>query len=224
MVNNALQSLGGYTVVLVVFAGVAIFLVLRLRSVLGKRVGFEKPPLPQGSAPPFNGPVLEAKALPPEPGRGVPDPRSELGQRLMNIVNRDQNFDPPVFLSKAEAAFRTIVTAFAVGDRTMLQSMLTPHVYQTFEQAITTREAAGVRQRTEIRSILSAGIEDALLSGSIAVVVVRFISAQISQQLDSAGVALPGSETQEDLTDLWTFERDLSSQDPVWRLSAARSG
>lgn len=223
MVNNALQSLGGYTVVLVVFAGLAIFLVLRLRSVLGKRVGFEKPPFPQGSAPPFNGPVLDARALPPEPGRGVPDPRSDIGQRLMQIVNRDPKFDPPVFLSQSEIAFRTIVTAFAVGDQTTLQSMLTPHVYQTFAQAIATREAAGERHRTEIRAILSAEIEDALLSGSVAAVVVRFVSAQVSQLLDATGAALPGSETQEDLTDLWTFERDLSSQDPVWRLSAARS-
>lgn len=223
-VNNALQSFGGYAVVLVIFAGIAIFLVLRLRSVLGKRVGFEKPPLPSGVAPPFNGPVLEARALPPEPGRSVPDPRSPLGQRLMLIVNRDQTFDPPVFLSQAESAFRTIVTAFAAGDHATLQSLLTPHVYQTFAQAIAAREAAGERQRTEIKAILSAGIEDALVSGSIAAVVVRFISAQINQQLDPNGTPLPGREMQEDLTDLWTFERDLSGKDPVWRLSAARSG
>lgn len=223
-VNNALQSFGGYTVILVVFAGIAIFLILRLRSVLGKRVGFEKPPLPPGNAPPFNGPVLEAKALPPEPGRFVPDPRSALGQKLMQIVNRDPHFDPPQFLSQAETAFRTIVTAFAAGDRATLQALLTAHVYQTFEQAIAAREEAGERQRTEIKSILAAGIEDAVLSGDIAVVVVRFTSAQISQQIDTANNPVPGSERQEELADLWSFERNLSGQDPVWRLSAARSG
>lgn len=223
-VNNALQAFGGYTVILVIFAGIAIFLILRLRSVLGKRVGFEKPPLPSGSAPPFNGPVLDARALPPEPGRVVPDPRSPLGQRLMQIVNRDPQFDPPLFLSQAEGAFRTIVTAFAAGDRATLQALLTAHVYQTFSQAIEAREASGERQRTEIRSILSAEIEEALLSGDIAAVVVRFTSVQLNQTLDATGMPVPGQETQENLADLWTFERDLSSKDPVWRLSAARSG
>lgn len=223
-VNNALQSFGGYTVILVIFAGIAIFLILRLRSVLGKRVGFEKPPLPPGNAPPFNGRVLDATALPPEPGRSVPDPRSPLGQKLMQIVNRDDHFDPPRFLSQAESAFRTIVTAFAAGDRATLQALLTPHVYQTFEQAIIAREAAGERQRTQIKSIITADIEDALLSGDIAVVVVQFTSSQVSEQLDAANNPVPGSERQEELTDLWSFERNLGGQDPVWRLSAARSG
>lgn len=224
VVGNTLQSLGGYSVILVVFAGIALFLVLRLRSVLGKRVGFEKPPLPPGNAPPFNGPVLEPIARPLESRRSVPDPRSPLGQRLMQIVNRDQTFDPPQFLSQAESAFRTIVTAFAAGDRLTLQSLLTPYVYQTFEQAIATREAAGERQRTEIQSILSTGIEDAVVAGEIAVVVVRFVSAQLIQQLDAAGVPLPGREESQDINDLWSFERNLGGSDPVWRLSAARSG
>ena len=223
-VNNALQSLGGYIVVLVILAGVALFLVLRLRSVLGKRVGFEKPPLPSGSAPPFSGPVLEARALPAESGRSVPDPRSTLGQLLMQIVNRDPQFDPPVFLSQAETAFRTIVTAFAAGDHATLQALLSPHVYQTFSQAIDAREQAGERMRVEVKSILSAAIEDAVISGDVAVVVVRFVSAQLSQPLDAAGSPIPGQEQQEDLTDLWSFERNLSGKDPVWRLSAARSG
>ena len=227
--ENALQSLGGFPVALVIFAGIAIFLVLRLRSVLGKRVGFEKPPIhpnaPDSGA--FNlgaAPVIEGQAMPlSEPGRAVPDPRSALGQRLMEIVNRDPHFDPPQFLAQAETAFRNIVTAFANGDRATLQSLLTPHVYETFEAAIAAREAAGERQQTEIKSILSAGIEDAQLSGDLAVVIVRLVSAQHNQRLDASGTPIPGSEEQGDLSDLWTFERNLKNNDPTWRLSAARS-
>lgn len=222
--DNTLQSLGGFPVALVIFAGIAIFLVLRLRSVLGKRVGFEKPPV-QPTAPGFQqGPVIEGQATPlAEPGRSVPDPRSDLGQRLMEIVKRDPHFDPPQFLTHAESAFRTIVTAFAAGDRAALQPLLTPHVYETFEAAIAAREAASERQQTDIKSIISVGIEDAQLSGDLAVVIVRFDSAQRNLRLDASGNPIPGSEEQSDLSDLWTFERNLRGNDPNWRLSAARS-
>ena len=223
--DNALQSLGGFPVVLVIFASIAIFLVLRLRSVLGKRVGFEKPPLPTGAAPDFpQGPVIQGQALPPSAhNHAVPDPHSDLGQRLMQIVNRDPQFDPPQFLAQAEASFRSIVTAFGDGNRAVLQSLLTPHVYQTFESALAAR-GPGERQHTEIRSILSAGIEDAQLSGDLALVVVRLVSAQFTQHLDANGNPVPGSEEHADLCDIWTFERNLRGKDPVWRLSAARSG
>ncbi|MDE1895943.1 MAG: Tim44/TimA family putative adaptor protein [Rhodospirillales bacterium] len=226
MAANALQSLGGFPVVLVIFAGIAIFLVLRLRSVLGKRVGFEKPPLQPGAAPGFQpGPVIEGRVLPAAtPGRSIPDPQSALGQRLMQIVNRDPQFDPPEFLSHAEAAFRAIVTAFSAGDRATLQTLLTPHVYQTFEAAISTRSGAAEQSRTEIKSILSAGIEDAQISGDLAAVIVRFVSAQSTQTVDAAGNPIPGSSEQADICDIWTFERDLRGKDPAWRLSAARSG
>ncbi|MDE2239025.1 MAG: Tim44 domain-containing protein [Rhodospirillales bacterium] len=224
--GNALQSLGGFPVVLVIFAGIAIFLVLRLRSVLGKRVGFEKPPIQPNAVPGFQaGPVIDGQALSVSaPGRSIPDPHSPLGQRLMQIVNRDPQFDPPEFLSRAEAAFRSIVTAFSNGDRATLQSLLTPHVYETFATAIAARGEAGGHQRTEIKSILSAEIEDAQISGDLAAVVIRFISAQVTQQLDASGNPVPGGGEQGDLCDIWTFERDLHGKDPAWRLSAARSG
>ena len=219
--DNALQSLGGYPVALVIFAGIAIFLVLRLRSVLGKRVGFEKPQSP----PPGRAaaPVIEGQALPPQTGRDVPDPRSELGQRLMQIVNNDPQFDPPHFIAQAEAAFRAIVTGFANGDRAALQALLTSHVYETFAAAIAAREAAGERQRTEIKSIPSISIEDAQLSGDLAVVVVRFISTQTNEKLDPSGTPIPGSAETGDVSDLWTFERQLRGPDKNWRLAAARS-
>lgn len=232
MAGNALQSLGGFPVVLVIFAGIAIFLVLRLRSVLGKRIGFEKPPLHPSAAPGFQpGPVIEGHALPVStPGHSVPDPQSALGQRLMQIVNRDPQFDPPAFLTQAEAAFRSIVTAFSAGDRATLQSLLTPHVYQTFEGAISARGTSGEQSHTEIKSILSAGIEDAEITGDLAAVIVRFVSTQSTQMLDTAGNPTQSNPPQTQggdqatICDIWTFERDLRGKDPAWRLSAARSG
>ena len=224
MQPNIFQGLGDFPVALVIFAAVAVFLVLRLRSVLGKRVGFEKPPVPPGQMPGFNnGPIIEGRALPPEASRAVPDPRSPLGERLMQIVNRDAQFDPPKFLDQAETAFRMIVTAFAAGDRPTLQNLLTDSVFQTFDAAITARAAANQRQRTDIKAILSATIEDAQLVGDQAAVIVRFTSDQVNVPLDATGTPL-GTEAVTELTDLWTFERNLKNREPTWRLASARNG
>ena len=224
MQPNIFQGLGGFPVALVIFAGIAVFLVLRLRSVLGKRVGFEKPPVPPGQMPGYNSsPVIEGRALPPEPGRAVPDPRSPLGERLMQIVNRDPQFDPPKFLDQAETAFRMIVTGFAAGDRATLKNLLTDGVFQTFDAAIAARETANQRQRTDIKAILSATIEDAQTVGDEAAVVVRFTSDQVNVTLDANGTPL-GTEAVTELTDLWTFTRNLKGREQAWRLAAARTG
>lgn len=223
MPSNTLQSLGSFPIALVLFAGVAIFLVLRLRSVLGKRVGFERPatPPPQTVT---QGPVIEGQALPVTPTRPVPDPQSPLGQRLMQIVQRTSDFDPPKFLDQVETAFRAIVTAFAAGDRATLKSLLTEHVYETFESAIAAREQAGERHRTEIKSIISTSIESAELLGDQAAIIVRFVSDQVNLTLDANGNPVDGTEAVVELTDLWTFERNLKAPGPGWRLAAARSG
>jgi predicted lipid-binding transport protein (Tim44 family) len=224
--TSGLQGLGSFPIIIVLFGAVAVFLILRLRSVLGKRVGFEKTPIPQGQMQGFaTGPILDSRPIPPPPGtRAVPDPRSALGERLMEIVNADPNFDPPNFLAGAENAFRMIVTAFAAGDRPTLQGLLSASVYQTFDSAITARETAGERHRTEIKSIISATIEDAQLISNQAAIIVRFVSDQVNVTLDSSGKPTTGSEAVTEITDLWTFERSLKSTDPVWRLAAARSG
>lgn len=225
MQTNTLQSLGSFPIALVLFAGVAIFLILRLRSVLGKRVGFERQTPPPGPAPSFaQGPIIEGQAFPVSPGRPVPDPQSPLGQRLMQIVQRTSDFDPPKFLDQVETAFRAIVTAFAAGDRATLKSLLTEHVYNTFETAISAREAANERHRTEIKSLLSATIESAELLGDQAAIIVRFVSDQVNLTLDANGNPTDGTEAVVELTDLWTFERNLKNPGSGWRLAAARSG
>ncbi len=225
MQSSVLQNLGSLPVALILFGAIALFLILRLRSVLGKRVGFEKPPIPPGQMPGFaSGPVIDGQVLPAQTGRAVPDPRSALGGRLMEIVNADANFDPPKFLAGAENAFRVIVTAFAAGDRAALKPLLTDPVFQTFESVITAREAAGERHRTEIKAILSAVIEDAQLIGNQAAIIVRFTSDQVNLTLDKAGNPVTGTEAVTEIVDLWTFERTLKSKDLTWRLAAARSG
>ena len=213
---------GGFPVDIVLFGMIAVFLILRLRSVLGRRTGFERAAVaPDRSA--ASGPVIEGHAEP-VPARAVPDPSSRLGVELARIHTVDRSFEPARFLAGAEAAFRMIVGAFAKGDRATLHPLLGEDIFGNFDQAITAREAAGETQRSEIRAISSASVEDAQLRGSVASVTVRFVSEQVTQTLSREGAAVFGTEAPVELIDIWTFERDLTHSSPNWRLVAAHSG
>ncbi len=233
-----MSSSGGFPLDLVLFGMIAAFLVLRLRSILGRRTGFERPPEPQMPAPnaqPTASPrgmadshVIEGVAEPVAPApaagaRSLPDPASPPGQALGRMQQVDRGFDPARFLDGAEAAFRIIVAAFAAGERARLRPLLADDTYGAFESAITARQAAGETQRTEIHAIQSATIQTADLRGTIADVVVRFVSDQVNLTLGSDGNPITGTDAVTEITDLWTFERDLTSPDPTWRLVAARS-
>lgn len=219
----------GFPVDLILFGMIAAFLVLRLRSILGRRTGFERPPQAQplgpGPAPARPGPVIEGQVEPvtPPAHRTVPDPNSALGQTLARIHATDASFDPAHFLDGAEKAFRIIVAAFAAGDRSALQSLLSEDTGRAFESVMAAREAAGHTQVSEIRGLEKVAIEAADLRGTVASVTVRFVSDQVSLTRDRDGRVVAGTDAVTEITDLWTFERDLATQDPTWRLVAARS-
>ncbi|MGH7120288.1 MAG: Tim44/TimA family putative adaptor protein [Acetobacteraceae bacterium] len=217
----------GFPIDLVLFGLIAAFLLLRLRSVLGRRTGFERPPIDPHAGPPAArpGPVIEghADAPPPAPQRPMPDPASPVGSCLARIASADKTFDPGHFLSGAEAAFRIIVTAFASSDREGLRPLLSEETYRTFDTVIAEREGRGETQKTEIRSIDAATIENADLSGSTARITIRFVSDQVNVTLGRDGQPVAGTEAVTEINDLWTFERDISNQDPTWRLVGARS-
>ena len=219
---------GGFPLDLVLFGMIAAFLVLRLRSILGRRTGFERPP--QANPPPPGpamapGPVIEGRAEPvaAAPSRAVPDLASPIGQSLARMRAIDSTFDASRFLDGAEKAFRMIVGAFASGDLTALRSLLSDDTYRAFAQAIEAREAAGHVQVSEIRSVETVAVDDVELRGNVAVVTVRFVSDQVSFTRDKDGHPVAGTDAVTEITDLWTFERDLSTRDPTWRLVAARS-
>jgi len=221
------MDVGGFPVDLVLFGMIAAFLVLRLRSILGRRTGFERPPAQNFQPPPGTaaGPIIEGRAEPvPAPTRPVPDPASPLGGTLARMKTIDRNFDPATFLAGAEKAFEMVVAAFAAGDRAGFRNLVGDEVFQSFDLAISAREQAGHTQVSEIKSIEGATIENAALRGSVAQVIVRFVSDQISMTKDHTGQPVAGTDAVTEITDLWTFERDLSSRDPTWRLTAVNSG
>ena len=213
---------GGFPIDLILFGMVAAFLVLRLRSVLGRRTGFERPPGERAGlpVPPAAGAPVPAAAT---PLRGVPDARGPVGQALSRIRSADPSFDPGAFLGGAEGAFRMIVEGFAAGNRQLLRDLLSDDTYAGFEGAIADRESRGEVQRTEIREIREASIDGADLRGTTAEVTVRFVSDQVNLTLDAAGKPVAGTDAVTELTDIWTFQRDVRSNDPAWKLTSTRS-
>ncbi len=227
---------GGFPIDLILFGMIAAFLVIRLRGILGKRTGFERPPGTEqrpGNRPagpvlvPGVGraaPVIDGHAEPVVTGRALPDPAGPVGVTLVRMKGVDRHFDAAHFLNGAEAAFRMIVAAFASGDRVQLRALLADDTYRSFESAIAAREAAGETQRSEVRSIEAASIEQAVLDGTTATITVRFVSDQIAETLGRDGRPVAGADAVAEITDIWSFTRDLTQPDPAWRLSAARSG
>lgn len=220
---------GGFPIDLILFAMVAAFLVLRLRGVLGKRTGYERPPQAQGVP---GGPAARAEGVVEEivpakrdnTRRVIPDVRTPVGQGVAKIANADPNFEPNGFLDGAEGAFRMIVAAFAEGDRETLRALLSDDTYAGFEGAITAREQAGESQRTELRSMHEMVVEGAELRGTVADVTARFISDQVNMTTGRDGEIVAGSDAITEVIDIWTFQRDVGTDDPAWRLVATRSG
>lgn len=226
---------GNFPVDLVLLGLFAAFLILRLRSILGKRTGLERPATPPPPGIRSAGPIVETRAepLPPTTERRLPDPSGPVGVTLARIRERERSFDPAAFLVQAEASFRRIVQAFAEGDRTTLRASLTADAYNAFETAIVTREAAGEIQRAEIRAITQMQITDATLSQANgiwqAALEVRIVSDQVSVLMARNGLPITGADAVMELADLWTFERWIGGPKsneagaPSWRLAAARS-
>jgi predicted lipid-binding transport protein (Tim44 family) len=219
-----MNGAGGFPIDLVLFGLIAAFLVLRLRSILGRRTGFERS-APPGRVDLGRGPVIDvrAEAAPPRPVRPLPAEESPTGRALRQMQSVEAGFDPQRFLDGAEQAFRMIVEAFAAGERTVLRPLLSDATYRSFETEIARREAAAETQRTEIRAVRSVTVEQAGVTGRHAEITVRFVSDQINLTVNAQGEPVQGTDAVTELADLWTFERELGARDPTWRLAAARS-
>ena len=221
----------------IIFLGlVAGFLILRLRSVLGRRNGSETPPRdPYGlnrqqqdgeSTTPAQagagGNVVDLSSrrpVTPVAPQAPVIPEGPAAEGLTRITMADPSFDPDSFLGGARRAFEMILTAFAAGDRATLRPLLSDAVYRNFEAAITDRESRGEQLTTEIDAMRGLSFVAASLTGDVASVTVRFETDQISVLRDRDGAVIDGSQTETvRLTDDWTFSRTLSSGDPNWAL------
>ena len=227
----------------IIFLALAVFIFLRLRSVLGQRTGRERPPYDPYSArdavrpnsndnvvalPGRGGEVPSKPAEPAEPGerwKGFAEANSSVAAGLDAILREDKSFDAKQFVGGARAAYEMIVGAFAEGDRRALKNLLGRDVYEGFEGAIRDRESKGEKAETRFVSIDKSDIIGAEMRAKTAQVTVRFVSQLISSTRDRDGNVIDGSpEKVTDVTDIWTFARDVSSRDPNWKLVATEAG
>ena len=228
----------------IIFLALAVFIFLRLRSVLGQRTGRERPPYdPYAAREPARPAAENVVALPKRPSesvtqkpdepvaapaerwKGVAEAGSPLAAGLDAVAGTDAEFDAKHFLTGARAAYEMIVNAFAEGDRRTLKNLLSREVYDGFDAAIGEREKRGDTVESRFVSIDNAEITAAELRGRNAQITVRFQSKLVSATRNKAGEVIDGNaEKVTDVTDVWTFARDLSSRDPNWKLVATEAG
>jgi predicted lipid-binding transport protein (Tim44 family) len=222
----------------IIFLALAVFIFLRLRNVLGQRTGNERPPydraarnllrgVQDNNVVPMPGAVIDQAPLAPtadvtppsDRWKGLAEPGTPLAHGLDGIAAQDSSFDPRHFLSGARSAYEMIVLAFANGDRRALKDLLSPEVYDSFEAAIKEREKQEQKTETRFVSIDKAEIISAETRDKTAQLTVRFVSQMISVTRDKAGTIIDGNPDKvADITDVWTFARDITSRDPNWKL------
>ena len=219
---------------------VALIVFLRLRSVLGKRTGAERPPRLDPYIAGDTGPkprdrdnvvtlprAAERTANQNPPLTNLDDRLSGLAEdgkardALREIAAADPTFETTSFIKGAKVAYESIVTAYAKGDRDTLHNLLSPDVYDSFNSVISQRENHGETTEFSFVGISAADIVDGHLSGRMAHVTVRFASELVTAVRDRSGQVIEGDlKTGRRVTDIWTFMRDVTSSNPNWRVVA----
>lgn len=227
---------------IIIFAVLALFVLYKLRTVLGTRGEIDRrPPQPAarraGEAPPAPANDSNIIRLPSAAGAAAPvRPAATAADRWAAVANEkawpgldaiaaaDPAFNGQGFVSGAIAAYEMIVLAFAKGDLATLRNLLEKDVYESFEGSIKARAAAGQTLETTFVSTDKATIDDAGLRGPTAQVSARFLSKIITATRDPQGRVIDGdAERVIDMVDLWTFARPVGSRDPNWKLIATET-
>ncbi|MGJ8528648.1 Tim44/TimA family putative adaptor protein [Maritalea sp.] len=222
------------------FLVIAVVVLLRLRSVLGTRDGFERPPerpdqnedegednsdnvvsLPnrEPKVKPANLDA-EKRALKLEAEvENYADNNAELAAGLNQIIQADQNFGPKSFMDGAISAYEMVVVAFAEGDRKTLKMILDKPVYEGFESAIEEREKRGEKVDFTFVGFSKVKMSNAEMDGKNALVTIEYAAQVVSATKNAEGQLIDGDEEAVvNIADEWTFSRNTKSRDPNWKL------
>ncbi len=247
---------GQFDLITLIAIIVAVAAIIKLRSVLGHRTdddeqrverlktrereAGQRPAAETASADVITMPRRDREQLAPAPApetapanveariRAYPVSDPSVTTGFLDIAMVDPSFDPDAFLAGAGRAYEMIVSAFADGNRKALKDLLSREVYDGFTAAIAEREARGETIEQQFVGIRKADIVEAELKNGVASVTVRFLSELISATRDKAGEVIAGDAQKiKDVTDIWTFSRDISSakarSNMNWRLVATQA-
>ena len=196
---------------IIIFAVIAVLLVLRLRSVLGQRTGYEEQ---QPNTSKFE---AAADVIPIDSGRktAIND-----GHGIDALCKADKQFSESQFLDGAKMAFDMILQAYAAGDIALLKRLLSYELMQSFTTSIQQRSTDGENLEIMLDELKAVEIFNAKVFDNVASVTVRFESTQTRTLTDSDGNSIEDEDTgKRNLVDVWTFERDLTLDDPNWKLA-----
>ena len=201
---------------ILIFAVIAVLLVLRLRSVLGQKTGYEDQSRGKETAERF-----EQKPIPIRPD--VQDAAND-GHGMDALRRAEPSFSEAQFLDGARAAFGIILSAYAESDIAQLKRLLSYDLLQSFTQSIQQRTSDGEALSITIEDISHVSILNAQVFDNIASVTVDFHSTQTRMITDEGGNVIEDEGTGKlELVDIWTFERDLTLSDPNWKLAETES-
>lgn len=210
---------------ILLIASVAGIFLFRLYSVLGRRTGHERPPQEGYQLNPRQTDDGTPLKLSPKPVLVAPDrPTDPVASGLFDISLADRGFDKDQFLKGAQAAYEMILTAFAAGDRDTLKPLLSDDVFAAFDAVIKRRETHAQKASLTLVGFSDVKIVAAALKASVAAITLAFAARLISATTDADGKVVEGDATTvQDVTDVWTFTRDVRARDPNWVLVATAS-
>ena len=210
---------------LLVLAGIAIFLILRLRSVLGTREGFEKPPLPpEASRRSTKGPELEV--IEGGPDRDITDHVDEgtrAAKALADMKRAEPSFNVSEFLGGARGAYEMILMAFERGELDQIRPFLSDDVYEAFASVVEERAAKGLTVEATFVGLSELKLRDAAFDPDTneGEVTISAVGEMTSVVRDSGGDIVEGDPNAiKKHRDIWTFARIMGSDDPNWQLVA----
>lgn len=207
---------------LLVLAGIAVFLILRLKNVLGTREGFEKPPVPKPAE--RRGPALEVIEGGPDPDIVDHVPAdSPSAKALAAMKQMEPSFGVGDFLEGARGAYEMILMGFERGEMANIRPFLSDDVYESFAAVVESREKQGLTVEAEFVGVRELALQGANYDGATGEgeVVVKFVGELTNVVRNNAGEIVEGDETKvKRQRDVWTFARKMGASDPNWQLVA----
>ncbi len=206
---------------LLVLAAIAVFLILRLKNVLGTREGFEKPPVPAPTTK-RSGPAFEV--IEGGPDLDITDHFAEgtaQARALAEMKRIEPSFNVTDFLAGARGAYEMIVMGYERGELDDIKPILSEEIYDSFVDGVAAREDQGLKIEASFIGVREMSLENVTLDPDTkeAEMTLKFVAELTQAVRNSEGEIVEGSVTDaKKQKDTWVFSRHMGSDDPNWFL------